>query len=466
MRDEIADALGLDRTELAAIAWTGPTETLPARLPVTELCASAVAAGLAAARDLSRVRRRQPGDVTLDRAHLAASMRSERHVRIEGAPPSAAFDPLSRFLRTIDGWIRLHGNYPAHRAAAQRVLGVGIDASATDLEQAAGRWRSDELEDAVIEAGGCAAALRSEGGWAAHPQGAAVAAEPLIDVGRGASGGRRLDEVPPGSPAAGVRVLDLTRVIAGPAATRQLAAAGADVLRIDPPDLPELPLAWSDFALGKRSLHLDLADAGRRRTFDLLLAEADAVVVGYRPGGMAALGLDPDALARRVPGLIVVALDAWGWTGPWAGRRGFDSLVQSATGIAQVEGDGGTPGVLPAQALDHATGHLAAAAVLRGLAQRQRSGHGSVARLSLARTAALLLSGQRRDEPTGELPDAEPFLTTVDERTAAGARPVTVVAPMWGTWPSGAPQPGSGYAAWPKQGPGAGTVRNPRDVRL
>lgn len=201
-------------------------------------------------------------------------------------------------------------------------------------------------------------------------------------------------------PASGVRVLDLTRVIAGPVATRTLALLGADVLRVDSPGLPEDPDAHADTGFGKRSAALDLGAPEGRRTLEALLADADVVVTGYRPGALDRFGLAPDALLERHPGLIVAQLCAWGWSGPWAGRRGFDSLVQAATGIAAIEAKAeadadadGHPGVLPAQALDHGTGYLLAAGVLRGLTGRQEVGGGRHLRLSLAGTASWLLRG-------------------------------------------------------------------------
>ncbi|NEC50570.1 hypothetical protein G3I18_18625, partial [Actinospica acidiphila] len=187
-------------------------------------------------------------------------------------------------------------------------------------------------------------------------------------------------------PASGLRVLDLTRVIAGPVATRTLALLGADVLRLDRPGLPELPDQHTDTGFGKRSALLDLVTD--REGFEELLAGADVVVTGYRPGALDRFGLGAEALAERRPGLVVAQLSAWGATGPWAGRRGFDSLVQVATGIAHVErGPEGRPGALPAQALDHGTGYLLAAGVLRALSDQAEAGGSRLVRAALARTA-------------------------------------------------------------------------------
>jgi crotonobetainyl-CoA:carnitine CoA-transferase CaiB-like acyl-CoA transferase len=205
-------------------------------------------------------------------------------------------------------------------------------------------------------------------------------------------------------------VLDLTRVIAGPVATRMLAALGADVLRIDPPHLPELELSIRDGCPGKRLAQLELTK--NLNVLDDLLSHADVLIHGYRPGALAAAGLD----AARHPHLVVVSLSAWGHEGPWARRRGFDSLVQSACGIAAAQGDGTEPGVLPAQALDHATGYLMAAAALRGMAARRRGEPHADARLALAATAAELM---RHPAPDADSQPAESqrWLTALDGQT-------------------------------------------------
>jgi crotonobetainyl-CoA:carnitine CoA-transferase CaiB-like acyl-CoA transferase len=368
-------------------------------LDVDGLAVDAVGTALLAAAELAEARGLGRPAVSLSAEHVAVSFTSERHALVGGKPSGAGFAPLSRMVRCADGWARTHANYPHHEAALRRALGIGADVA--ELEAAAASMRATDLETAIVTAGGCAAALRTEAEWRAHPAGASLAAEPgvvqpqaeEVRVERaGAAGAAR--------PAAGVRVLDLTRVIAGPVAGRTLAALGAEVLRIDPPGLPELPEAHLDTGPGKRTALLDLADAERR---EALLAGADVLLTGYRPGALDRFGLD------RHPHLVHVSLSAWGTRGPWAGRRGFDSLVQVATGIAVAcAAPDGTPGVLPAQALDHGTGHLMAAAALRGLASRERGEPVRATQLSLARTAAELLARPRRDEPARR-PDPDRF---------------------------------------------------------
>ncbi|NUU20717.1 MAG: hypothetical protein HOV68_04245, partial [Streptomycetaceae bacterium] len=297
--------------------------------------------------------------------------------------------------------------------------------------------------------------------WRAHPHGAALAVGPLLTVRRtGAPTPRRLSLASgtaggtPLLPASGVRVLDFTRVIAGPVGTRTLALLGADVLRIDAPQLPELPAQHLDTGLGKRSALLDLRSPEGLAALDELLADADVVVTGYRPGALAKFGLDPDALAERRPGIVTVALSAWGGPGPWSGLRGFDSLVQGPTGIAHIEADGDErPGVLPAQALDHGTGYLIAAGVLRALTERQRDGRGSHIDVALARTAAWLLRHHDPDEHLPAFPRrvaAGPHLAhaTVAQGELAYARPPFTIKGGPTDWAEPPVPWGSSPAAW------------------
>ncbi len=251
-----------------------------------------------------------------------------------------------------------------------------------------------------MEAGGCAAEMRSLAQWQEHPQGRAVSSEPLVHLTMLYPVPTRSWAVSATRPLQGLRVLDLTRVLAGPVASRFLAGYGADVLRIDPPDWDEPPVV-PEVTLGKRCARLDLHDLEARATFEGLLSSADVLLHGYRPGALDRLGYDAATRRRLSPGLIDVTLDAYGWSGPWAMRRGFDSLVQMSAGIAdhgmkRAGADKPTP--LPVQALDHATGYLMAATAVRGVTARLTRGNGSTARLSLARTAKLVVDHPEQTE--------------------------------------------------------------------
>ncbi|MER6158009.1 CoA transferase [Streptomyces sp. NPDC001868] len=405
-------ALGGDPALLPRVSTVVRDGVLDARLPVRELARTCVGVCALAAAELGarRAGLAEVPRVRVDDGAVGTAFVSERHLLVDGRAP-VAFAPLSRFWRTADGWVRTHANYPHHRERLLSALGVpaaGVpasDAPTADVSAVASvlaERSSLEVEETVYAAGGLAVALRTAGEWAAHEQAAAVRGRPLVEWERVDDAGAPHARVPgplasaeaSSLPAAGVRVLDLTRVIAGPVATRTLALLGADVLRVDPPGMPEILDQHADTGFGKRSAALDLAaDPG---AFEALLAEADVVVTGYRPGALDRFGLSPEALAERRPGLVVARLSAWGAYGPWAERRGFDSLVQVATGIAAAEGSVERPGALPAQALDHGTGYLLAAAVLRALTERVDGGGGRVVRLALARTAAWLTDGVER----------------------------------------------------------------------
>ncbi|OIJ87249.1 CoA transferase [Streptomyces colonosanans] len=393
-------ALGGDPALLSRISTVIRDGALPARLPVREMARACVGTCALAAAEWGARRAGLPvvPHVLVDDGAVATAFHSERHLLVDGREP-VNFAPLSRFWPTADGWVRTHANYPHHRTRLLAALGLPAQASVADVAAALAERPAVEAEESVYAAGGLAVALRTPEQWAAHEQGRTVAAHPLV-------GRERLDTAPerplrpstatPLLPAAGLRVLDLTRVIAGPVATRTLALLGADVLRVDSPHLPELPDQHADMDTGKRSTVLALAAPADRRTFEELLAEADVVVTGYRPAALDRFGLTPEQLAERRPGLVVAQLSAWGGYGPWGERRGFDSLVQVATGIAVTEGSAERPGALPAQALDHGTGYLLAAAVLRSLTEQTEEGGSRVVRLALARTAAWLTNGAAR----------------------------------------------------------------------
>lgn len=398
-------ALGGDPAHLARLTTVAREGALPARLPVRHFARACVGACALAAAELGARRAgldEIPG-ARVDDGAVAAAFHSERLLRIDGRAP-VAFAPLSRFWRTADGWVRTHGNYPHHRARLLGALGLPEDTSVEEVSARLAELPAQEVEETVYGAGGLAVALRTPKEWQEHEQAAELAARPLVEHARLDTARARvllpLDSATTSLlPAAGLRVLDLTRVLAGPVATRTLALLGADVLRLDAPWLPELPDQHADTGFGKRSATLDLVrDRGR---FEELLASADVVVTGYRPGALDRFGLSPEALAARRQGLVVAEVSAWGAYGPWSGRRGFDSLVQVATGIAVTEGSDGEPGALPAQALDHGTGYLLAAAVLRALTEQSYDGYGRCVRLALARTARWLTDGIRPAPATG-----------------------------------------------------------------
>ncbi|WP_045732842.1 CoA transferase [Pseudarthrobacter chlorophenolicus] len=371
--------------------WGGP-------LDVEGLALAAVGAAAAALDRYTGA----AGRYTASPERTAAAFDSSGHLRIAGRPLQG-FAPLSGFRPTLDGWIRLHANYPHHRQRLMQALGSTTPDGA---EAVLRTMTSLDAEAAIQAAGGVAAGVRTRAEWQDSEMGRAAASGPwiLLDppdpedspAAPSAMTGSGPKDIPrpggdPRRPLAGVRVLDLTRVIAGPVSTRLLAALGADVLRIDPPALPELSDQFVDTSFGKRSAVASLGLPGTRAALERLVAGADVVITGYRSGSLDRFGLDAASLLAARPDLAVVTLNSWGTDGPWSRLRGFDSIVQAASGIAHLYGmtddAGWRPGALPVQALDHATGYGAAAAAVTLLARRQESGAGGSARLSLARTA-------------------------------------------------------------------------------
>lgn len=420
---------------------------LSAHLPAADLAVGSVAAVEAAANRLRQALGLAPQPVRLHADRVAASVASDQMLRLDGEPVNA-FAPLSGFFATTDGWVRTHGNYPHHRDRLLTLLELPSDASRDDAARQFAARSAQDIEDRAAELGAIAFRVRDEQEWADSAPGRALRNVPLVGVRvRDASGQHpTVGPVTVDRPLAGLRVLDLTRVIAGPVATRTLALLGAEVLRIDPVHLAEIVIQHMDTGPGKWSARLDLRDPSGAAALTELLAEADVLVTGYRPGALAALGVDEAAAVR--PGLLCASVNAWGPTGPWASRRGFDSIVQGTTGIALVEGNARRPGALPAQVLDHASGYLLAAAVVDALAARLDDGRGRHVSVALARTAGWLLaaSGRRGNPPSKQLPDPE--VTTITHGGVAMPRPALADYPdypfparTWGAdeprWQSG-----------------------------
>ncbi len=362
--------------------------------PVAEFSQSAIAAAI---HELQRFKQSRWGISTAASVNreLAAGWCSNS-VRPVGWPIPEAWDEFAGDYQCADGWIRLHTNAPHHRVAALGVL--GNPATKQAAADAVLTWKGLELESAVVAAGGASAYMMSQQDWSNHAQGESVNSEPVVawkQMANAASSNQKSDRHYPDNPARplqGIKVLDLTRVLAGPVCTRFLASLGADVLRIDPPNWDEDGNAL-EMTVGKRCAGLDLNVSADRSTFNELLAQADVLVHGYRRDALQGLGYSDEERSAVNPNLIDVALNAFGWTGPWKNRRGFDSLVQMSSGLAsrgQEAFGSEKPHPLPYQALDHVTGYLMAAAVIRALREKFQNGNVFSARLSLARQAKLL----------------------------------------------------------------------------
>jgi crotonobetainyl-CoA:carnitine CoA-transferase CaiB-like acyl-CoA transferase len=384
----IVPIAGWSDTQAADVTFTGgadPVLPTPFRIG-TAGAATLAAAGLAAA-ELWQVRSGQRQRVTVDVRQAAAALRSGHYLQLAGTDVSSERNTIMGFYPSRDGrWSYLHCNFPNHRAAALSVLGVREDREA--VARAVATWNAADLEEAIIAAKGAGGMARTQAEWAKHPQGAAVAALPLMEIIR--MGDSAPEPLPAGDrPLSGIRVLDLTRVLAGPTCARTLAEHGADVMKISAAHLPSLGYQELDTGHGKLSAHLDLRDPSNVDILRGLVSKADVFSQGYRPGALAARGLSPEDLAAIRPGLVYVSLSAFGHTGPWASRRGFDTVVQTVSGITIRQAEcfpGKRPGpqFYPVSAIDYCTGYLMAFGAMVALARRTQEGGSWLVRISLA----------------------------------------------------------------------------------
>src|SRR6476659_4127183 len=461
-REILADlwtSVGGEHSALDAVALTGEEPQLPSSFRVAAAAqASVAAAGLAAAQ-IWKLRSGQSQDVAVDIRHAVVECRSERYLRVDGKPPPPAWDAIAGIYRTRDQrFVRLHTNFRHHRDAVCKVLDCKPERD--EVQAALMQWDGEAFETAAYAGGAVVALMRSHDEWLALPHAKALAALPPISI-------EKIGEAEPrpwpagDRPLAGLRVLDLSRVIAGPVAGRTLAVHGADVLLSSGPDLPAIPWLTIDTGRGKLTSFVELRSEQGRGVLRDILAQADIFSQGYRPQALAGLGFSPQDAARISPGIVYVSLSAYGHAGPWAERRGFDSLVQTATGFNHAEGqaaglDG--PKELPAQMLDHATGYLMAFGAMMAKARQSHEGGSWHVRVSLAQTGRWLWNvgrvadGFKTEELKGET------VTPLIEELASGFGPLRSVrhsARMSKTpafWARPAMPLGSHPPQWPARG--------------
>src|SRR5882757_2419951 len=371
---DVWTSVGGDAAALNSVKLTGDEPQLPSSFRVAAAAQVGVAAAGLAAAEIWKLRSGQSQEVALDMRHAVVECRSERYLRVDGKPPPPAWDAIAGVYKARDGFVRLHTNFPHHRDAVCKVLNCKPERD--QVQAALMQWDGEAFETAAYAAGGVVAFMRSHDQWSATPHAKALAQLPLISISK--IGEAAPKPWPAGDrPLSGIRVLDLSRVIAGPVAGRTLAAHGADVLLISSPDLPAIPWLTIDTGRGKLTSFVGLKSEQGRGSLRDLLASADILSQGYRPRAIASLGFSPQDAAKINPGIVYVTLSAYGHAGPWAERRGFDSLVQTSTGFNHAEGqaagvDG--PKELPAQMLDHATGYLMAFGAMMAKARQAREG--------------------------------------------------------------------------------------------
>jgi crotonobetainyl-CoA:carnitine CoA-transferase CaiB-like acyl-CoA transferase len=377
----------LDDEALYDAFLTGAEPVLPSSFPVGTAAQATIGATALAAAELWRLRTERRQRVRVEMRNAAIEFRSERYLRVDGKDPDDHHDAIAGLYRCGDGrWARLHTNLPHHRDGLLKLLGCDHDKRA--VQRALEHWPAESLETAAAEAGLVVTACRSFAEWDGHLQGRAIANLPLFSIDK-IGDAPRLKLTPAERPLSGIKVLDLTRIIAGPVCGRALAGHGAEVLLVTAAHLPSMLPLVIDTGRGKLSATIDLRQSSGRETLAQLVRQADVLVQGYRPGAVAAHGFSAEEVARLRPGIIYASLSAYGHEGPWAYRRGFDSLVQTASGLnlAEAEAFGSPePRALPAQALDHATGYLLAFAIMAALQRRAEQGGSWHVRVSLAQT--------------------------------------------------------------------------------
>lgn len=458
---------GGDVAALARVRLTGDEPQIPSSFRVAVAGQTTIAAAGLAAAEIWRLRSGDTQDVAVDMRHAVVECRSERYLRRDDKPPPPAWDAIAGVYRTGDNrFVRCHTNFPHHRDAVCKVLGCMPERE--KVQAALMQWEGADFETAAYAGGGVVALMRSYDEWSVLPQARALAELPLISIEKIGDAPPKLWSKKPWSkkpwpegdrPLSGLRVLDLSRVIAGPVAGRTLAAHGADVLLVSGPELPAIPWLTIDTGRGKLTTFIALkSDAGKAQMRELL-KDADIFSQGYRPRALSALGFSPEQAAEINPGIVYVTLSAYGHAGPWAERRGFDSLVQTTTGFNDAEGNAAGidgPKELPAQMLDHATGYLMAFGAMMAKARQAREGGSWHVRVSLAQTGRWLWNLGRLDDGlntpdlTGEAVHAA-FMETVSSGfgTLTAVRHSAVLSRRPAQWSRPAMPLGSHPPQWP-----------------
>ncbi|KAG9517671.1 CoA-transferase family III, partial [Aureobasidium melanogenum] len=400
--EELWTGLDLPSEALSRVQLDGDSgPALPSSFHLGVLAQSSIALSALAAAQIYALRNHvQVPRVEVPLQHAIIEFKSERFYTIDGQRPAARPNAIGGLHRTADGYIRVHDSFPNHSNGMLELVGLPLESSRAQLADKIANWRSLELEAAATIKGKLAAyALRSYKEWDALPQSRAIADFPILIQPISSEGRTGFpDHMLKGAVAClkGLRVVEMSRVIAAPLCGKTLAAHGADVIWVTSPNLPDLPDIDREFGRGKRTVQLDIHNAADRSKLLDLIKDCDVFIQGYRPGSLARYGLSPEGLVRINPNIVIANMSAFGPSGPWAGQRGFDSLVQTCSGLnvseAQHAGQSEPARPLPCQALDHASGYLLATGVIAALYHRVIRGGAWRVEVSLAGTMKYLRS--------------------------------------------------------------------------
>ncbi len=450
------------------VTRTGADPLFPSPFKIGTTLADALAARAVAANDLWEVKtgRRQMIDIDV-RTAAATALGGDDMTRARGADREYHPIPVSPDVKHMveltqpwqtkdDRWFLPHFNLPH---LERRVLNVlGAEPTPESVAAAVRTWDAQALEDAIADDNACGGMVRTSEEWLAHPHGAYLAAQPVVKITKVADSAP--EPLPEGDqPLSGIRVLDLTRILAGPTASLSLAEHGADVLMVTAPQLPQVTPFVRDTSHGKRSTYLDYINPDDAATLHGLVKDADVFVEGYRPHRLEAHGFGPDELAAARPGLIYVSVNCFGSGGPFGDRAGWDQVAQAVTGVCVIQGDAtgaGRPQLTPVYLCDFLTGFLASFGAMVALRRRAIEGGSYRVEVSLAQSAMLL---QRQglisdfENAPGELTDAEfENYAVTDEDTIYGdlksLGPVIRMSATSPRWAGTTPQLGSSRPEW------------------
>ena len=363
---------------------------------VAEGAAAALAAGATLAAEIWQMRSSQTQQVRVSTREAAASLISFMFHKFEDASRAPqGFDAGQRqariggFYATQDKrFVYLHPSFPTTTAKLLRLLDCESDKEA--VAATVKGWKARDLENAIVQAGVCGAMLRSADEWDQSQQGRILASLPVVEITKIADSQPEPFDPDGDQPLSGIRVLDLTRVLAGPTCARTLAQYGADAMRIGSPNLPSVPSFVADTGHGKLSAFLDLGQSQDVERLRHLVSESDVFSQGYRSGALDRYGFSAIDVARLRPGIIYTSINCYGHEGDWRRRPGWEQLAQTVTGMADVQGGEGAPALLPCAPTDYTTGYLAAFGTLVALKRRAQYGGSYLVRASLSQTGMWL----------------------------------------------------------------------------
>lgn len=437
---------------------------LKTRFYADEAAAAAIAAGATIAADIWTLRTGEKQHVTVGTREAGASLVGFFHQKFDDptkAPPmlgqlAAARTAANGFHRTRDArHVFLHPSFPESTRRLLRVL----DCPDTDdaVKSTVEKWDGIDLENAIAAAGACGGLARTPEEWDTSQQGRILTTRPVVEVIKIADSTAEPFRKDGDAPLSGIRVLDLTRVLAGPTCARTLAQFGADAMVISSPNLPSVPYFVTDTGHGKLAAFVDLSnDDGRQRLCELV-RESDVFSQGYRQGALERRGFGPIELAQLRPGIICTAINCYGHEGPWRERPGWEQLGQTVTGMAVIHGGIDNPKLQPGAVTDYTTGFLAAFGSMIALQRRALFGGSYLVRVSLAQTAmwlrALGLAGEDRLAACKALDDGEIGSFSLHRQTGFGGmtflRPPVQMSATPARWRRGVVPLGSDQPIWP-----------------